>query len=380
MDVENVPSLKNLTIQFVVMSLMKALEKRMELLGELETDDSDQETIIDGMLENSDNTETEETETLKRGMLEETDNSENGKVDLSGENSLVLSYGDDKISCDLERHSGLESGNNFNGKGQIEGGTDKSDGSENKFAMDKQDGSEGVVNGQIHETVSSGDNGQDTDFAMDKKEESEPTENGQIQESVSSGDNGQDTDFAMDKKEESEPTENGQIQKSVSGGDNGQDTDFAMDKNKESEPTENGQIQESVSGGDNGQDTDFAMDKKEGSEPMENGQIRESVFGGYGDNGPDMNQLGCYLDTETPCTHGSEKHVQEKDYFDTFQARKYDDWSFVWNEQNIEDEVSLEAQSTDYFENISLSGFTDRKTDERIKIRKDDTLVYGNNL
>ena len=102
MDVENVPSLKNLTIQSVVVSLMKALEKRMELLGELETDDSDQETIIDGMLENSDNTEMEETETLKRGMLEEIDNSDNGKVDLSGENSLVLSYGDDEISCDLE--------------------------------------------------------------------------------------------------------------------------------------------------------------------------------------------------------------------------------------------------------------------------------------
>ena len=102
MDVENVPSLKNLTIQSVVVGLMKALEKRMELLGGLETDDSDQETIIDGMLENSDNTEMEETETLKRGMLEETDNSDNGKVDLSGENSLVLSYGDDNISCDLE--------------------------------------------------------------------------------------------------------------------------------------------------------------------------------------------------------------------------------------------------------------------------------------
>ena len=65
MDVENVPSLKNLTIQSLVMSLMKVLEKRMELLGGLETDDSDQETIIDGMLENSANTETEETETLK---------------------------------------------------------------------------------------------------------------------------------------------------------------------------------------------------------------------------------------------------------------------------------------------------------------------------
>ena len=37
MDVENVPSLKNLTIQSVVVSLMEALEKRMELLGELET-------------------------------------------------------------------------------------------------------------------------------------------------------------------------------------------------------------------------------------------------------------------------------------------------------------------------------------------------------
>ena len=122
----------------------------MELLGGLETDDSDQETIIDRMLENSDNTETEETETLKWGMLEETDNSDNGKVDSSGENLLVLSYGDDEILCDLEWHSGLESGNDFNGKGQIEGGTDKSDGSENKFAMDKQDGSEGVVNGQIH--------------------------------------------------------------------------------------------------------------------------------------------------------------------------------------------------------------------------------------
>ena len=106
----------------------------------------------------------------------------------------------------------------------------------------------------------------------------------------------------------------------------------------------------------------------------------ESVFGGYGDNGPDMNQLGCYLDTETPCTHGSEKHVQGKDYFDMFQARKYDDWSFVWNERNIEDEVSLEAQSTDYFENISLSGFTDGKTDERIEIHEDDTFVYENNL
>ena len=103
MDVENVPSLKNLTIQSVVMSLMKALEKRMELLGEVETDDWDQETIIDGMLENSDNTEMEETETLTRGMLEETDNSDNGKVDLSGEkNLLVLSYGDDEILCDLE--------------------------------------------------------------------------------------------------------------------------------------------------------------------------------------------------------------------------------------------------------------------------------------
>ena len=191
---------------------------------------------------------------------------------------------------------------------------------------------------------------------------------------------GQDTDFAMDKNEGSEPTENGQIQESVSGGDNGQDTDFAMDKKEGSEPTENGQIQESVFGGDNGPDTDFAMDKKEGREPMENGQIRESVFGGYGDNGLDMNQLGCYLDTETLCTHGSEKHVQEKDYFDMFQARKYDDWSFVWNERNIEDEVSLEAQSTDYFENISLSGFMDGKTDERIKIREDDTFVYGNNL
>ena len=215
---------------------------------------------------------------------------------------------------------------------------------------------------------------------MDKQDGSEGVVNGQIQESVSGGDNGQDTDFAMDKKEGSEPTENGQIQESVSGGDNGQDTDFAMDKKEGSEPTESGQIQESVSGGDNGPDTDFAMDKKEGSEPMENGQIWESVFGGYGDNGLDMNQLGCYLDTETPCTHGSEKHVQEKDYFDTFQARKYDDCSFVWNERNIEDEVSLEAQSTDYFENISLSGFTDGKTDERIEIREDDTFVYRNNL
>ena len=56
--------------------------------------------------------------------------------------------------------------------------------------MDKQDGSEGVVNGQIHESVSSGDNGQDTDFAMDKNKGSEPMENGQIQESVSGGDNG----------------------------------------------------------------------------------------------------------------------------------------------------------------------------------------------
>ena len=191
---------------------------------------------------------------------------------------------------------------------------------------------------------------------------------------------------------------------SVSSGDNGQDTDFAMDKNEGSEPTENGQIQESVSDQiltlpwikrrevnlwkmDRYRKvflvvitTDFAMDKKEGSEPTENGQIRESVFGGYGDNGLDMNQLGCYLDTETPCTHGHEKHVQEKDYFDTFQARKYDDWSFVWNERNIEDEVSLEAQSTDYFENISLSGFTDGKTDERIEIREDDTFVNGNNL
>ena len=102
MDVENVPSLKNLTIQSVVVSLMKALEKRMELLGELKTDYSDQETIIDGMLEKSDNTEMEETETLKQGMLEETDNSDNGKVDSSGENSLVLSYGDDEILCDLE--------------------------------------------------------------------------------------------------------------------------------------------------------------------------------------------------------------------------------------------------------------------------------------
>ena len=88
------------------MSLMKALEKRIELLDQLETYDSDQQTIIDGMLENSDNTEMEETETLKRDMLEETDNSDNGKVDLSGENSLVLSYGDDEISCDLEGHSG----------------------------------------------------------------------------------------------------------------------------------------------------------------------------------------------------------------------------------------------------------------------------------
>ena len=166
MDVENVPSLKNLSIQSVVMSLMKALEKRMELLGELETDDSDQETIIDGMLENSDNTEMEETETLKQG----TDNSDNGKVEASGENLLVLSYGDDKISCDMERHSGLESGNDFNGKGQFEGSTDKSDGSENKFAMDKQDGSEGVVNRQIKESVFGGDNVQDIDFAMDKKE------------------------------------------------------------------------------------------------------------------------------------------------------------------------------------------------------------------
>ena len=184
----------------------------------------------------------------------------------------------------------------------------------------------------------------------------------------------------MDKKEGSEPTEHGQVQESVSGGDNGQDTDFAMEKDEGSELTENGQIQEIISCGDNGPDTDFAMDKKEGSEPMLNGQIRESVFGGYGDNGLDMNQLGCYLDTETPCTHGREKHVQEKDYFDTFQVRKYDDWSFVWNERNIEDEVSLEVQSTDYFENISLSGFTDGKTDERIEIHKDDTFVNGNNL
>ena len=212
-------------------------------------------------------------------MLEETDNSDNGKVDLSGENLLALSYGDDEISCDLEQHSGLESGNDFNGKGQIEGRTDKSDGFENKFAMDKQDRSEGVVNGQIH---------------------------------VSSGDNGQDTDFAMDKNEGSEPTENGQIQESVSGGDNGQDTDFAKDKKEGSEPTENGQIQESISGGDNGPDTDFVMDKKEGSEPMENGQIRESVFGGYGDNGLDMNQLGCYLGTETPCTHGRENMYKRR--------------------------------------------------------------------
>ena len=136
----------------------------------------------------------------------------------------------------------------------------------------------------------------------------------------------------MDKQDGSEGVVNGQIHESVFGGDNRQDTDFAMDKKEGSEPTENGQIQESVFGGDNGPDTDFAMDKKEGSEPMENGQIWESVFGGYGDNGLDMNQLGCYLDTETPCTHGSEKHVQDKDYFDTFQARKYDDWSFVWNE------------------------------------------------
>ena len=317
----------------------------MELLGELETDDSDQETIIDGMLENSDNTEAEDTETLKRG----TDNSDNGKVDSSGENLLVLSYGDDKISCDMERHSGLESGNDFKGKGQFEGGTDKSDGSENKFAMDKQDGSEGVVNRQIKESVFGGDKGEDIDFAMDKKEGSEPMENGQIKESFFGGDNGQDTAFAMDKKEGSEPMENGQIKESVFGGDNGQDTDFAMDKN-------------------------------EGTEPMENGQIRESVFGEYGDNGLDMNQLGCYLDTETLCTHGSEKHVQEKDYFETFQARKYDDWSFVWNEQNIEEEVSLEVQSTDYFENISLSGFTDGKTDERIAICEHDTFVYGNNL
>ena len=153
-----------------------------------------------------------------------------------------------------------------------------------------------------------------------------------------------------------------------------------MDKNEGSEPTENGQIWESVFGGDNRPDTDFAMDTNKGTEPMENGQIWESVFGEYGDNGPDMNQLGCYLDTETPCTHESEKHVQEKDYFDTFQVRKYDDWSFVWNERNIEDEVSLEAQSTDYFQNISLSGFTDGKTDERIEICEDDNFVYGNNL
>ena len=74
------------------------------------------------------------------------------------------------------------------------------------------------------------------------------------------------------------------------------------------------------------------MDKNEGSEPTENGQIHQRVFGGYGDNGPDMNQVGCYLGTETPCTHRSETHVHEKDYFDMFQARKYDDWSFVWNE------------------------------------------------
>ena len=34
----------------------------------------------------------------------------------------------------------------------------------------------------------------------------------------------------------------------------------------------------------------------------------------------------------------------------------------------------------DYFENISLSGFTDGKTDERIIICEDDKFVYGNNL
>ena len=65
---------------------MKALKKRIELLDQ------------------------QETETLKRDLVEETDNSENGTVDSNGENSLVLSYEDDEISCDLEGHSGLESG------------------------------------------------------------------------------------------------------------------------------------------------------------------------------------------------------------------------------------------------------------------------------
>ena len=58
------------------------------------------------------------------------------------------------------------------------------DRSENKFASDKQGGSESGVNGQIQESDFGGDNGTDTDFAMDKNEGSEPTENGQIQESV----------------------------------------------------------------------------------------------------------------------------------------------------------------------------------------------------
>ena len=101
-------------------------------------------------------------------------------------------------------------------------------------------------------------------------------------------------------------------------------------------------------------------------------------FCGYGDNGPDKNQVGCDLDTETPCTDESETY--NKDYFDTFHERKYDDWSFVWNEQNKEDEVSLDGQNMDYFENISLSGFTNGKTDERIVICEDDKFVYGNNL
>ena len=383
MDVENVQSLKNLANQSVIVSLMKALKKRIELLDQ------------------------QETETLKHDLVEETDNSENGRVDSNGENSLVLSYEDDEISCDLGGHSSLESGNDLNGKGQIEGVTDQSDRSENKFAMDKQDGSESTENGQIQQRVFGGDNGPVTDFAMDKHEGSESMENGQIQQRVFGGDNEQDTDFAMDKDEGSKSTENGQIQQCVFGGDNRPVTDFAMDKEEGSESTENRQIQQSVfggdnrpdtdfvlhkqegsectengqvqsvSGGDNGPLTDFAMDKEEGSESTENGQIL-SVFHGYGDNGPDKNQVGCNLDTETPCTDGSETH--NKDYFDTFHARKYDDWSFVWNERNKEDKVSLDGQNMDYFENISLSGFTDGKTDERIIICEDDKFVYGNNL
>ena len=197
MDIKNVPSLKNLANQSVVIALMKALKKRLEILDKQETVDSDQETIIDGSSQNEDNSETGERENLKLDLLEQTGSSENGKDEYNGEILFVLSYRDGDILCDLEGHGGLESGHDLNRQGQFERGTGQDNELDNDLVVDNQ-GSASTENGQVERTDGP-DNEPDNDLVVVNKD-SGSTENGQ-EERTGGPDNEQDNNLVVDNKE-----------------------------------------------------------------------------------------------------------------------------------------------------------------------------------